>query len=159
MIRRTDSRMRLCSTFLVLNLVFIWGNSLLPASVSGTLSQWVRDLIGWLFPGGQGAGQGDGLLRKLAHFAEFCSLGILLSCLSGMNTPKLWKSVTLSLACGFTAACVDEALQHLAPGRAPGSTDVMLDTAGVAVGIILLWAGYKIRQKNKTIKTFGGKQT
>jgi len=101
-------------------------------------------------------GMGTGLLRKLAHFAEFCTLGACLSCLTGMRLKTLMGSVTLSLACGSAAACVDEALQHLSPGRGPRLTDVGIDTAGVAVGITLLWIGYNIYQKTKNKS--GGKQ-
>ncbi|MBO5953688.1 MAG: VanZ family protein [Oscillospiraceae bacterium] len=156
MIRRTDRRMQLCAALLTVNLLFIWGNSLMPASVSGTLSQWVRDLISLIFSGSSEGGQGDGLLRKLAHFGEFCCLGACLSWLTGMCMKTIMRSAGLSLACGFAAACADEALQHLSPGRAPRITDVGIDTAGVAVGIILLWAGYLIHQRTKI---FGGKQT
>ncbi len=45
---RTEKRMRLCRCLLVLNLLFIWGNSMLPGSVSGAISQLVRDLLSWL---------------------------------------------------------------------------------------------------------------
>ena len=158
MIHRTQSRLRLGIALLALNLLFIWGNSLLPASASGSLSQWIRDLLGLVLPGDPTPGQSDGLLRKLAHFAEFCCLGLCLSWVSGMCAKNLWKSVTLSAACGFIAACVDELLQHLSPGRAPRFTDVLIDTAGVVVGIILLWVGHTICQK-KNIINFGGKQT
>lgn len=156
MIEYTKRRMGLCVTALSMNLLFIWGNSLMPASVSGAFSQWIRDLISLIFAGNAVGGEGDGLLRKLAHFSEFCCLGLCLSWLTGMHLKTLVKSVTLSLACGFAAACVDEALQHLSPGRGPRLTDVMIDTAGVAVGIALLWTGYNIYQKTKNIT--GGKQ-
>lgn len=154
MIGRSKKRMTLCTILLTLNLLFIWGNSLMPASVSGAISQWVRDLIGFLFEGDEGGG-GDGVLRKLAHFSEFCCLGLCLSWLTGMWAKTIWRSVTPSLACGFTAACIDEALQHLSPGRAPRLTDVGIDTAGIAVGITLLWTGYHIYKKHKK---FGGNQ-
>lgn len=38
---RTDKRLRLCVTLLVLILVFIWGNSLMPGEVSQAISNWV----------------------------------------------------------------------------------------------------------------------
>lgn len=153
MIERSRKRLILCSGLLVLNLAFIWGNSLMPASVSGAISQWVRDLISLVFQGDEVGGEGDGFLRKIAHFSEFCCLGVCLSWLTGMFANTVWRSIMPSLACGFTAACADEALQHLSPGRAPRLMDVGIDTAGVAVGIALLWAGYHIYQKQKN---FGG---
>lgn len=147
----------LCLTLLIANLVFIWGNSLLPGHVSAALSQWVKDLLTSLFGGAPDREEGHGLLRKLAHFAEFAGLGIWLSWLAGMHLKTLMRSVTLSLACGFTAACVDEAIQLLTPDRGPRFTDVLIDTAGVAVGIGLLWLAVRIYQKKKT-KIFGGKE-
>ena len=130
--------MTLCVALLGCNLLFIWGNSLLPASVSGSLSQWLRDLLGSVL--GDAAGQGDGFLRKMAHFAEFCSLGILLSWLFAMRRKK---TLLLPAAVwGGIAACIDEMLQHFAPGRAPRLTDVILDTAGVLAGIGIFWLGY-----------------
>ena len=156
MIGYTKGRMRLCTALLIGNLLFIWGNSLMPASVSSAFSRWVGDIISLLFTGGAADPGGNGLLRKIAHFSEFGCLGVCLSWLTGMCMKNFVKSVTLALACGFAAACVDEALQHLSPGRGPRLTDVGIDTAGVAVGITLLWIGYNIYQKTK-IKS-GGKQ-
>ena len=48
---RTDKRLRLCYCLLVLNLAFIWGNSLLPGEVSDAFSDWVKELLASLFPG------------------------------------------------------------------------------------------------------------
>ena len=149
MIGRTPGRMRLCTVLLILNLVFIWGNSMLPFSVSSALSQWVKDLIR-LFPPGNGEGsQGHGLLRKVAHFCEFCMLGFLFAWLYGMQW-KTWSSVALlSIGCASATACLDEVIQIFSPGRNPNILDVGLDTAGAAAGVAVLWAGYIIYQKKK----------
>ena len=122
------------------NLLFIWGNSLLPASLSGALSQWIRDLLGSV--SGEGTGQSDGLLRKIAHFSEFCTLGILLYWLFVTMNKKKRTAGLLTAACGCTVACVDEMLQHFSAGRAPRLTDVAIDSAGVLVGIALFCLGY-----------------
>lgn len=157
MILKTQKRLRLCVILLVMNIAFIWGNSVLPASASGALSAWLKDLLAAIFPSAGGQTQGDGLLRKVAHFTEFLALGVLFSCLYGMYRKKLWEAVTLSLACGFIVACVDETIQIFSPGRNPSLFDVGIDTCGATVGISLLWAGYTIYKKRK-IKIFGGKQ-
>ena len=49
---RTDKRMRLCTALLICNLIFIWGNSLLPGSVSGAISDAVKSLLENVLPGG-----------------------------------------------------------------------------------------------------------
>lgn len=130
---RTKTRMGLCICLLIVNLAFIWGNSLLPGSVSGALSGWLRDLLSGILPGGPSGG-GHGLLRKLAHFTEFACLGLSFTWLFGM----LRKSHWLAFAGGVLAAGMDEAIQLCVPDRGPSIWDVLLDSAGVAFGVVLL---------------------
>ena len=149
MIRRTRKRTWLCACLLAVNLAFIWGNSLLPGEISGMLSKWVHTLVSWIFPNGPEESQGHGLLRKLAHFSEFCALGVLLSWLFAMLKDKKWTFVWPSLACGCLAACVDETIQRFVPDRGPSIKDVGIDSAGVLLGIGLLSLGYTMYQKRK----------
>ena len=149
MIRRSKSRMALCVALLIFNLVFIWGNSMLPASVSGALSRWLRDLLGIVSQGSEDAG--EGLLRKLAHFGEFCLLGMCLSWLLGMLMNKGFRIAAMAVAGGIFTACVDEAIQSLSPGRNPSLVDVGIDTAGAAVGMMLLFLGYNFFKNKNNI--------
>lgn len=142
------NRKRLATALICANLLFIWGNSLLPASVSGAFSQWVKDLLDILVGGDGLPSEGDGLLRKLAHFLEFTSLGLLLGWRFFMSRPNSW--ILPALLLGVSAACVDELLQHFSPGRAPRFTDVGIDALGVALGIGLLVLGKYIRNKQST---------
>lgn len=142
---RTRRRLHLCQALLALNLIFIWGNSLLPGEISGAISQWVRDLISTFFPGGSDPQEGHGLLRKLAHFTEFTSLGMCLCWMISMLGKRPW----LSLIGGFLVACVDETIQRFIPDRGPSLRDVMIDTSGVALGVILLLGGYAILQAKR----------
>lgn len=138
MIRRTPYRLKLCIALLCLNLAVIWGNSLLPGSVSGAISQWVRDLIAAIFgQEGTDPDQGHGLLRKLAHFTEFSCLGLCLSWLFRMLRENPREHVAWPLLGGFLAACADETIQCFVPDRGPGILDVGIDTLGVAVGITI----------------------
>lgn len=148
---RTKTRMRICTALLVLNVLIIWGSSSLPGSVSGAISGWVRDLIANLFGGGaESSDAGHGLLRKVGHFVEFSCLGVGFSWLFSM----LKKPVALTLLCGFSVACVDETIQRFIPDRGPSFKDVLLDTAGVAFGLVLILVGcaiYKGKQ-NKLLE-------
>ena len=145
--RKTVSRIRLCAALLVLNVVFIWGNSLLPGSVSAAISGWIEDILASIFQFGAGdPNAGHGLLRKLAHFTEFACLGALFAWLYGM----LQKPVYLALACGFAAACVDETIQCFVPNRGPSFSDVMIDTSGVLLGIGIVLLGYHNYKKKKS---------
>lgn len=142
-------RLRLCIVLLVMNLVFIWGNSLLPAELSAAFSQWVRDALQSFFPNTLPGETGGGLLRKLAHFCEFCTLGMLLAWLFGMRCRTWLRRKGLPLLCGIAAACADETIQRFVPGRGPSLRDVGIDTAGVILGILLLTAGYQCVKKMK----------
>lgn len=141
---RTERRLRLCACLLACNLIFIWGNSLLPGAVSQAFSDWVRALLGLhgSSAGGFG-GNGPDLIRKAAHFTEFCTLGMLLTWLMGM----LGKNHRLALALSVAVACVDETIQVFTPERGPGLKDVALDSCGAAVGMFLLWAGHNYWNK------------
>lgn len=146
MICRTKGRMVLCIALLCLNLAFIWGNSLLDGQASGALSNWIRDFLGNFLPISQSEQSGH-ILRKLAHFSEFASLGALAVWLVSMLGARTAICLALPLCGGFAAACIDEAIQSLSPGRCPSPVDVGIDTAGVATGILLLFLGYHIYRK------------
>ncbi len=126
---------------LICNLIFIWGNSLMSAEASRAISTFVRDVLNFLLGGvtsGEGQLSGDGLLRKIAHFTEFASLGLLLSWLFGM----LQKKKTYPFLCGAMAACIDETIQLFVPERGPGIKDVLIDISGVLTGMIILHLGH-----------------
>ena len=142
---RTKKRLWLCCCLLVVNLAFIWGNSLLPGEISGAISAFVRDLLAKLFPvGAEKPDAGHGLVRKLAHFTEFCTLGMLFFWLYGMLLKKPWQHILLPFLCGLLAACMDETIQCFVPDRGPGIKDVGIDTLGVTLGIVII---YFIRKK------------
>ena len=144
---RTQKKLRICVMLLILNIGFIWGNSLLPGEISGAFSGWIRNLLAAIFPGGsEEPDAGHGLLRKLAHFTEFACLGLLLTWLLAMvQRPK-----ALALLCGFLVASADETIQRFVPERGPSFRDVLIDTAGVMAGILLLLAGYAIMKYWRT---------
>ena len=118
---RSGSRLRLCRVLLVLILAFIWGNSLMPAELSHSFSQWVKTLL-TRFLSGDGAetGEGSGLLRKMAHFAEFTALGLCLTWRGGM----LGKKMGRTFLAGVAVAAVDETIQRFVPGRNASILDV-----------------------------------
>ena len=124
------SRTRLCLVLIVLNLAFIWGNSMLPGGLSGALSNWLGDLLGLSAESGH---EGRGLLRKLAHFSEFACLGFLLCWLAYLKGERGFHIFALALLGGLLAACIDESIQMLTPERGPGLVDVWIDTSGVAL--------------------------
>ncbi len=153
MIRYSSGRMRLCLTLLCLNIVFIWGNSLLPGSVSAAFSRWVKDLLLSILNIQEAAGEeGHGLLRKIAHFTEFCCLGMCLSWLARMLRTKTAEHLVLPLAGGFSVACMDETIQCFVPNRGPGILDVGIDTLGVILGVTILYLIVAVKKRKSLNK-------
>lgn len=143
---RTSKRLRLCIALLIAILVFIWGNSLMPGEVSQAISDWVQGVLFDVHPRNGVPAQGNGLLRKAAHFTEFAALGMNLAWLFGM----LQKGKGLPFLCGAAAACIDETIQAFVPERAPGVLDVLIDCGGVLFGIGLLYLGHSYFKKRST---------
>ena len=137
---RSQKRMLFCVTLLVLNVAFIWGNSLLPREISSAFSQFVGRILS-LFVSGPitpAQGEGQGILRKIAHFTEFCSLGIILSWLFWMVRQKKWQCLLIPLMIGAAVAAIDETIQIFVPGRGPHIRDVGIDSLGVLLGVLIV---------------------
>lgn len=137
MIGQSRNRLIFCWVLLALNVAFIWGNSMLPASASLALSNWVRQLLVGMSRNPRRIPAGSGIVRKLAHAVEFAGLGIWLRWLFGMLCKKRQGYLLLPLAVGVLCACADEVIQMFVPGRGPGVRDVLIDTGGVVLGILL----------------------
>ncbi len=73
----------------------------------------------------------DHPVRKLAHATEYAILALLWF---GALGSKL-KSVEIA----FIYACTDEIHQLFVPGRAGLFTDVLIDTSGAVVAMLILW--------------------
>lgn len=135
---RNTKRKFLCM-LLVLLLCFIWGNSMLPASSSSALSQWVKDVVNALF------GQLDtditvtshSTLRKFAHATEFAMLGIVIA---GLLEWNFKKNCHLFLLAGILVAFFDETIQLFVEGRAAQVSDVWIDLGGFFFGGLLAFA-------------------
>ena len=138
---RTPTRLRLCITLIVCNLIFIWGNSLLPGEISGALSDWLKDLLAPLFGWeDEGGGQG-GLLRKVAHFTEFAALGVCFRWLWGMLSTKRSAQVLIPLGSAIAVACIDETIQIFSE-RGSSVTDVWIDGLGYLIAAIVVTVLY-----------------
>lgn len=135
---------RILYVCLGLTLLFIWGNSLMPASVSGAFSGWVKAVLSRFFTVVEET-EGDGVLRKIAHGTEFAILGaelLLLGCIHSWH----WSQVVLS---GFGTAFLDETIQLFVPGRCGAIRDVWIDMGGFFVGLLICCVILKCRRKKK----------
>ena len=147
----TQSRKKkmICTALIVLNLAFIWGNSLVKGEdsdqMSGAILAWVNSILGL---DEAGAAVLHYLIRKAAHFTEFACLGALLAwrCrLSGETHAVLFPALL-----GLAAAVTDESIQLFTPDRGPRLTDVWIDTSGAVTGIMLLLLGHHLLKKKHT---------
>ena len=148
----TKRSIRICAVLLVLNVLFIWGNSLLPGNVSASFSRYIKKILEYILPFGDDSSEfSHGLLRKIAHFTEFACLGALLAWLYTMlsKTTVLPKKPILLLPCGALFAGVDELIQRFVPGRGSSFADVLIDVSGAVLGTLLVLAIYSIRKKKK----------
>ena len=89
----------------------------------------------------------DPIIRKLAHFGLYLLVGISACCLvCTFNTN--WKyRVWISIFIGLVYAITDEIHQSFIPGRSGEIRDVIIDTLGVATGILMVL--YIIKVINK----------
>lgn len=91
-------------------------------------------------------------VRKAAHASEYALLGILLTG-AIMDIRKPWKRQLLAcFLIGAAYAASDEFHQLFVPGRSGQIRDVMIDSAGVAAGIILACLAIRAFQCRKPRK-------
>ena len=146
---RMKKKKMICTALIILNLAFIWGNSLMSGEDSGNMSGgilvWINSFLGL---DEAGAAVLHHLIRKAAHFTEFACLGTLLTwhcLLSGEKHTAIFPTLL-----GMAAAVVDESIQLFTPDRGPSLTDVWIDTSGVVTGMMLLLLGYHLMKKKQS---------
>lgn len=135
--------------FLVLMLIFIWGNSMLPKSLSSHLSEW----FGGVVDSTTNSDISDTVnIRKLAHFFEFFALATVSSLLfQYVNNKKPYYFVFL-ICFGLSVASVDETIQ-LFNDRGASVTDVLLDFCGYICGVLLIFLILFLIKKKSGQKT------
>lgn len=115
---------------------FIWHNSMADAPHSSRESIFVLHLIQhYLYMIPDVGHLTNGLLRKLAHLTEYAWLGIALN--SAFRALRIPHGVKLTLGISFLVASVDESIQIFSPGRSAEFKDVLIDTTGAGLGILL----------------------
>ena len=77
------------------------------------------------------------LVRKAAHISAYFILGILLFNLLKEYGLGVKKMIFISIGIAMLYACTDELHQMFVPGRSGEVRDVLIDTAGAAVGVVV----------------------
>jgi hypothetical protein len=88
-------------------------------------------------------------LRKCMHASVYFILSILLYNLFNLCKISNWKSCILSVVCSFLYACTDEFHQLFVDGRTGQFIDVLIDTVGAVIGVIVINIVFKIINKIK----------
>lgn len=88
-------------------------------------------------------------VRKGAHLGVYFVLGILIFSFVGEFMMLNYKSMLLSIGISFLYACSDEIHQLLVPGRSGQVIDVILDTIGASIGIVIFSFIMKMINKRK----------
>lgn len=92
-------------------------------------------------------GMVDFIIRKLAHFMEyFIFYHLVYNALSEDLSDR--SALIASLAIIFIYACSDEIHQAFVPGRGPGIKDVLVDTGGGLLCMILKVLGKRLKRQN-----------
>jgi VanZ family protein len=116
-------------------------------------SRFVEPLLRWLFPqmSQDNIEEIHHLIRKCGHLAEYAILALLLwraLHLSKNNLPPWsWPKVGGTLLIVFIYAASDEFHQIFVPTRTPLVSDVLIDTAGGAIGLLALWIFSRWRRR------------
>lgn len=95
----------------------------------------------------------EAVIRKIAHFSIYTIIGILLMALMCMFNIVDKTRVGITLVLGIIYAATDEFHQVFVQGRTALITDVVIDTMGVILGILLVLLIREIYRKIKEGKT------
>lgn len=93
--------------------------------------------------------QYDPYVRKAAHVTEFCLFGLFLCLFLGVLEVKRFH--LFSLCGGVLLATIDECRQLFSAGRGPRATDILIDSTGVALGILIAVLILRIITKKRHI--------
>ena len=144
------------SILIVLNLIFIWGNSCMSKQSSSQSSSGVYETIKPILDATLGEGVvTHSVFRKTAHFIEFCCLGVLVSFLFVLLYRIKAKNLIAIFFVGLLVAVIDESLQILS-NRGADVADVILDYCGYIFGVgilfLIVFIYKKLFKQRKIIK-------
>ena len=139
----------------------IFGFSSQDGEKSGSISKRITEKIATLIPQIQEKSKlekenimntMERIIRKMAHFSIYTVVGLLLMSLISTYNIKEKNRLIITLTTGIIYASSDEIHQSFVPGRSPMITDVVIDTMGVILGILLIILGKKIIKKYRKNK-------
>ncbi len=138
-----------CSACLLLLYVFIFSFSDQDGETSGSLSALVAEKCVAFLHSLTGGNWSEVMrtelalyfenpIRKMAHFAEYAVMGVLLTVLWAQWLKRGVRFYLLVILWVFISAAADEIHQLFVPGRHGCFADVLLDTFGGIFGMMLV---------------------
>ena len=159
--KNTHMRKIVCWILVVCWMAVIFSFSARTATLSAQDSATVGMWLGKVFvPGFSGwdeqeqkefADKIDHPVRKAAHASEYAVLGFLLAGGLADDTKKRLYCIGFPWIVGTLYAASDELHQMFVPGRSCQVTDIMIDSSGVFLGVLvgqLIWV-YRIWARRK----------
>jgi VanZ family protein len=132
-------------------LIFLASSDVQSAARS---SRIIGPLVHWLFPklSDQAVGNVVLIVRKCAHLTEFAILASLFwrafrKPVKADTRPWSWREAGAALLGVALYATTDEVHQAFVPGRFGKFHDVLIDSAGGALGLLALWAFGRWRKR------------
>ena len=146
-------------TVVILWMAFIFSMSAEPAEQSDKTSGGVAEVILRIIvpgfdelPSQERAQMIDGIqhfVRKSAHFLGYTLMGVLLCIAFSGHFDDFRITSVSAFAVGASYAASDELHQRFVPGRSGEIRDVLLDSAGVATGILISFLFVLIVKRRK----------
>lgn len=146
----------------VLCIGYIFGNSLEVAAESSARSQAVMNHLNAILSRIGLGPVSEHTVRKLAHFAEYCLEGLLLTLCLRVYTRRFVRHISWPLLGGLLTAVTDETIQRYVAGRSSQVTDVWIDFAGVVAGMLVslvlllivraVTSFYSIKKENRRLR-------
>lgn len=146
---------------LLMTVIFVFSNqeakesTIVSTSVGRFVVKLESDLIGEQLDEAeleQRAVRIDGYIRKTAHMLEYALLSLTIAFPLFVYRVEVIRIYLLMIAAGVAYAASDEFHQTFVRGRSGNGKDVLIDSAGIVTGVILLclFRGFtKTLQKKK----------
>ena len=141
MTRKNKILIIILSLLTIFMTAFIWSNSVANSEESSEVSEGITEVVCEVL----GVDKEEDIetthivVRKAAHFIEFCVLGILYMCICTLITGKALSSlVFFPISSVLFTAVIDEYIQSFSVGRGSKVQDVLLDFSGAITGIALV---------------------
>jgi VanZ family protein len=118
-------------------------------------SRFIGPILRWLNPGISDAAVRtvQYAVRKCGHLSEYAVLAILLHRVlnpTSINPTSAWRWSPVGWALLLTAlyACTDEFHQAFVPSRQASVLDVLIDTVGGGIGLLVCWVIGRWRKRS-----------